>query len=224
MLLIHALPEQEAALRDSLAAAGITADQITVPITSTARKLPRTSDGQFCPIFQAGGHNYTITDANEGVAIMRYHQFCKLYAPWQWGYRDFDGLTRYLDETILGLMSHTDMNRLKVDAVNRLSSLRDGIVERGQERMDRALQICTIFILREGEDATRWDANLALQKIEDWKNEGYDVFDFFLLVAGISSSYVDAYNSVIERTARLRETLSPLTGATATNPTAAPGA
>lgn len=209
---------QQEALERALKEAGISYQQVIEPTRANVKKLPRLADGSICPIFEANGTRYTITDMESGVAILRYQAFAKLYAPFQWGQRDFDAMVKFIEASLYEIIKENDINKLKIDAVNRLQSFRDGVVDIGSERLEKAMAICTIFVLREGEDALGWSVEEAQQKVEDWRKEGYDYFDFFTLSVGIFSDFLAAYNKIVVDIQKQKDTLSGLMDAIATNP------
>jgi len=65
--------------------------------------------------------------------------------------------------------------------VQHIMSIADGLKSTTESKYSKALLFCTIFIIREDEDETTWDLQIAHEKIEDWNAAGYDVMDFFFL-------------------------------------------
>jgi len=49
--------------------------------------------------------------------------------------------------------------------------------------------ICTLAIIYEDEDWSKWDETTAIQKIDDWRKEGYARSDFFGFAAIISAGF-----------------------------------
>lgn len=49
------------------------------------------------------------------------------------------------------------------------------------KRVPKALYLCTLFIVKEGEDLSTWSPKLAHEKIDDWIQENLNPFDFFSL-------------------------------------------
>lgn len=54
-------------------------------------------------------------------------------------------------------------------------------------------RFCALFVNRADEDVTKWDENIAMDKINDWTKEGLVREDFFFLcmnaIAGFESNY-----------------------------------
>ena len=48
-----------------------------------------------------------------------------------------------------------------------------------ENREHPSLLMCALVINREGEDAGQYDEKLQLEKIEDWRKEGFDILPFF---------------------------------------------
>ena len=48
-------------------------------------------------------------------------------------------------------------------------------------RLPKAYYLCTLFIIKEGEDLKAWSPKLAHEKIDDWIKENLNPFDFFSL-------------------------------------------
>ncbi len=67
-----------------------------------------------------------------------------------------------------------------------------------QEKGDPAFWICTLFIVREDEDMTTWNPELAQEKIEDW-NKGMIDPAFFLGFALITiKDSLESYNAFFQ--------------------------
>jgi hypothetical protein len=59
-----------------------------------------------------------------------------------------------------------------------------------------ALQVCSLFINREGEDIASWSPETAFGKIADWRAEGIDARFFLRLSAILVPAFIDAYQSI----------------------------
>jgi hypothetical protein len=62
-------------------------------------------------------------------------------------------------------------------------------------RYPAALYICTLFIVRENEDLSDWDFDLANEKIDDWVAENLAVVDFFGLALASSQECQNLINN-----------------------------
>jgi hypothetical protein len=90
---------------------------------------------------------------------------------------------------IFNLFGCKDADRVKVTeelvklSMNNVESIKSRLVQ----RFAPALFLCTIFIVREGEDLSKqWTFEYAKEKIDDWLEENYKPVDFFSLALGSS--------------------------------------
>jgi hypothetical protein len=56
------------------------------------------------------------------------------------------------------------------------------------------MKICTLFMNTEDEDRTVWNNDVVMRKLEDWKQAGIDVNDFFDIALILVPSYIEIYN------------------------------
>jgi hypothetical protein len=98
------------------------------------------------------------------------------------------------DSVFRGLKSTYDsMNEKKfADTAVHIHNLIVGIKEKMEKRWHPALILCTLFIIRDGDDDRVWSEKLALEYIEDWKKE-YEVSGFFTLAVGLVRGFSEAY-------------------------------
>jgi len=62
-----------------------------------------------------------------------------------------------------------------------------------EKRHPAVLRMAALWIVTEDEDLTRYDSRIVDQKIEDWKNTGIAMEDFFLLCAQKIESFKQIY-------------------------------
>lgn len=137
--------------------------------------------------FVANGRKYTF---NESLSLARYKEFEKLQIRIGFG-TDFEHIFNELKDIFHDL----DNQKLANSAV-RIHNLMNGIAVKIDEREDPMLLTCALFINREDEDLTKFDLNLAKDKISDWVEEGFDVADFFTLAKSLVRGFTEAYDSV----------------------------
>lgn len=82
------------------------------------------------------------------------------------------------------------------DAAVILYNSMNGIKNHLEDRTNPILQMCALFICREGEDASTWNQKLADEKINDWKKEGISMESFFQLAFNSVQGFMPAYNQV----------------------------
>jgi len=74
------------------------------------------------------------------------------------------------------------MDKLLKDCINNNESFKGELTS----RYPAAYYICSLFIIKEGEDLGLWDFELANEKIDDWCKENYRAVDFFALALNVS--------------------------------------
>ena len=84
-----------------------------------------------------------------------------------------------------------------------LYNLMNGIAERVDGKIHPALEICSLFIVEDGEDVTKYDATVAKSKIDAWKKEGYAMQDFFTLAVSLVEGFTESYKDFTENISRL---------------------
>ena len=130
------------------------------------------------------GKKYTITSS---LNVTRWQEFEKLQNHVGWGL-DFSGMMERLKET------YELINKLKfADAAVHIHNTMNGIAKSLEKRYHPALLMCTLFIVTDDEDLSKWTESEAMAKIEDWKQ--YEVGDFFSLAANLVTGYLPAYEA-----------------------------
>ena len=61
-----------------------------------------------------------------------------------------------------------------------------------ENRFDRAIRLCSLFILREGENPAEHDEKIEAEKIRDWEAEGISMNDFFTLAFNLIPGLLEA--------------------------------
>lgn len=67
-----------------------------------------------------------------------------------------------------------------------------------EEREPVVLKICCLFINAEGENRAIWNNDLVVKKINDWKAEGLDMQDFFIVALNSVNGFIGIYNQITE--------------------------
>lgn len=136
--------------------------------------------------FKANGVNYVIRTS---LAISRFEEFEKLEISVTYSV-GFENLFSQMRKAFNYLNTGETANASVV-----LYNMMNGIKDKLDERRNPVLLLCSLFICREGEDATKYDLALNLSKIADWEEEGIAMESFFSL----------AFNLVNGFTPRLKE-------------------
>lgn len=83
-----------------------------------------------------------------------------------------------------------------------------------KEKEPTVLKFCTLFCNIEDEDRNTWGNDLVVKKMEDWKQSGIDVKDFFVLALTLAPRYIEIYNdftqSISEKLGIAKEVVSAL--------------
>jgi len=123
--------------------------------------------------FTANGVNYKVIDK---LSIERWKAYQKMAPRLAYGL-SFEELYENLNR----LYGHLNKQKF-ADAAVVCHNMMNGIhgIE-DEKRIEPALLICALMIVRENEDLSKWDIDLARQKIDDWTKEGLAVDDFFMV-------------------------------------------
>ena len=124
--------------------------------------------------FMANNHKYIILT---GIPLSRYTMHQQITPKLTFGV-DFTTLFNNLKKAFE--LNNTGKKIGDVGVI--LHNILNGLQEiQNEDRHDAALEICTLFIVREDENIGEYSKELAKQKIDDWGKEGYDVNGFFHL-------------------------------------------
>lgn len=153
--------------------------------------------------FEANGNKYHSTQT---MSIDRYIEFDRLQAHVGFG-NDFKNLYDKMKE------SYEHMNKMKMaDAAVIIHNLMNGIAQNLDKRDHPSLQMCALFLNREGENAAVFDEDLMAEKINDWKKEGYAMQDFFRLAISFVDGFYDAYEEISQSISALEERVASSIG------------
>ena len=171
--------------------------------TKPISKLPRTPEGGLQRTFEANGNTYKIRSADEGVSILRWSAYEKLAL--MLGYNAtlqqiHDNQKKAVDmlNKIL-LAAGGGCQYTPIDVIQHLQAQTESLKKFAVERYNKAMLLCTIFIVKDSEDLHQWNQAEAQEKIEDWIAEGLDVADFFLLARIFSPQW----NNLLKEEAEL---------------------
>ncbi len=143
--------------------------------------------------FEANGVKYVI---HPSLGVERHRHFEKLQVVAGFG-ADYQTLIQRVRK------AYDQINAMKVaDCAVTLNGVLEGMTRPISGQQHPLLLICTLFIAREGDDLTKWSEAEAAEQINDWKEAGYDVADFFrlafVLVRRFSSASVGDSLSISE--------------------------
>lgn len=67
-----------------------------------------------------------------------------------------------------------------------------------KEKEPVMFKIDTLFLNTEDEDRNKWDNDLVVKKMHDWKASGIDSQDFFHIALTLAPGFVEIYNNFIQ--------------------------
>lgn len=176
------------------------------------RLLPREpgNPNKFMQQFKTDVHTYQII-GDAGLGFERYTLFQKLSLKRGFG-RDFAQIYEALEKIKLGIAGETTVARLRADSIVSITALQDSVADFGNEQFDAALWLCTLFVLREGEDVASYSETVAEEKIKDWAAYGYSELDFFFLSGNMVPNYGNLFKLAISQNEKAREKLMDAIG------------
>lgn len=148
------------------------------------------------PSFVADGRTFYI---KETLTIERFMEYERLQAS-----MGFNLTFSAIFDSLKKIYELINSNKI-LDGGIKLYNLMSGIAERIDGKLHPALEICSLFVIEEGEDITKYDDTIAKSKIEAWKKEGYAMQDFFTLAVSLVESFSEAYADFTEGFSKLAE-------------------
>jgi hypothetical protein len=141
------------------------------------------------PTIPANGKEYKFSTE---LSIARFKELDKLEVEFFYGFdmqQMFDKLKAAFE----------DLNKAKpADASVKIYNLMKGVADKVDKRENVVLRICSLYLVTDGEDITKWSEELASEKIRDWETEGYAMTDFFSLAATSLPGFLSSYESVTQ--------------------------
>jgi len=147
-------------------------------------------NGKFKSEFIANGTKYIVMPPDKVFNIDRQVAYHNIETAFSLNQTPTAIKKRFIDlwENIIRLMKATgddwnkNMNTLLRDCMNNLDSFKGELTS----RYPAAYYICTLFIIKEGEDLSGWSFEQADNKINDWVKENIKAVDFFGLALATS--------------------------------------
>jgi len=144
----------------------------------------------FTKPFTANGKTYV---KHTSLTVDEWKEFELLQANVGFG-MDFGNVMNRLKDT------YALINKTKfADAAVKLHNLMSGIAEKIEKREHPAMMICTLF-LHEKDNRQKWSEDIALEKINDWKEEGIDAACFFQLAAHLVPEFLENLETILNDT------------------------
>ena len=171
-------------------------------------KNPNT--GQILSVFEANGRKYYILTGADAFPVSRFVQYAQLSAQFMAGaemtnaYAQLVRFDKMLDDVAMQRARFSDLALLVKSQMKELQGI-------SEARYHTGFYLASLFIVREGEDISKWTFAEAEEKIADWSAEKYTGDDFF----GLAAHYLAAY------TEKLNNFLSVANGGAVAHPTPA---
>lgn len=158
------------------------------------KKLPRDSDGQILREFTANGNEYIILNGEDGLGALRTSALNRFNI--QFGMaRTFPMIHKDVADILNIVNGEGSLAEIRTKLGQHILPMLDGLGTISKERYDLAFWVCTLFIVRDGEDLTKWIESEQLEKIEDWNAEGITEWDFFTLAGSSDKSFFPIYRA-----------------------------
>lgn len=116
--------------------------------------------------------------------------------------RTFDQIRNEVKGCIDILDSITKNGKGFVDLSVKLNDLYTGTHLVGERQTHPVLRLCSLFIIREGEDVRFVDEQVIESKIEDWRMGGIDMKYFFQFALSSIPGFYEAYRSTVRATSK----------------------
>ena len=152
----------------------------------------RNKDGTFPRKFKANGHTYIIRTRDEGLGIVRTSEFMKMEIVNGIGM----SITDVIDYIRKLKNEINNFGRNKGNFVETgllIKALEDDLMKITRKRYAVNFMFLTLFIVREGEDLTRWEEDEQNEKIDDWNKEGYNENDFLALGLDMVQGFAETF-------------------------------
>ena len=161
------------------------------------KRLPQDENG-YLPVFETDENKYFVR-ANH-ITPRRWTFFELIAAEISAG-RSVSELGGWVDAHRKLLNAYPRGKSEFNEIVLHLEELAEAMQSVSKHRFNRALYLCTLFCVTEGEDLTTWSEEIAEAKIDDWNKYGFSVFDFFRLAAiftpQLSKELIDITTSIL---------------------------
>lgn len=136
------------------------------------------------------GNNYYL---EPNISAGRYKQYEKFSVEFGYGV-DFESMHEQIGKAI-NMINDNHAVQGHTVLYNLYSSMKNNL----EKRANRAMKVCSIFILKEGEDPAKYDNKLAEAKIKDWEDGGVAIDDFFHLAFNLVPGLLDALEADSQR-------------------------
>lgn len=159
-------------------------------------------DGKIPTEFEANGTKYIIVPMEQAFNFERQIAYQNFEIAFALNQTPQEIANRFVKQyhNQIRLMQATGDNWTKLQDENLRDCLNsvDSIKGEHTKRLSAAYYMCSLFIIREGEDLSKWSWEDAYKKIEDWTEENLNPFDFFTLALQSSKSSLEILRKDLE--------------------------
>jgi hypothetical protein len=132
-------------------------------------------------------HTYTMV---ESLPVDKYVEFLMLQNEVAYGYTFKDINMKHKE--IYDALNKTDFVQASAILHNLMNAILTGIDKRNMP----ILRLCALFLIREDEDATKYNEQINKEKLQDWHASGIDFKDFFHLAAVLVPGLLTALDEI----------------------------
>jgi hypothetical protein len=139
-------------------------------------------DGKLLREFTANGTRYYIRPIEEVWTVERmtaYQNINTIFALAKTPIEIVDAFQQY-KQIIIDMMTVETKAKATDKLIKHTYNMIDSVYN-NLNRYPQSLYICSLFIIRENEDVSKWSFELADEKIEDWAKANYNMSDFLAL-------------------------------------------
>lgn len=144
------------------------------------KNLPRKENGDYAREFKANGVKYIIRSAEEGIGILRWSKLQLMSSVLGYG-ADIARLEQGFSK-LADLFNGFVKNKHTVfEIATHINEMRSGMVDESRRNYSYVFWTACLFIVKEGEDITKFIEEEQEEKISDWNKEGYNEQDILNL-------------------------------------------
>lgn len=149
--------------------------------------------GEFPLEFTANGRKYRRLTEDDGVGILRWSKMNAIASQAQLGLnvgQIFRILTEVQEGFVKALKGEVSSGAALFSSIAKLEELKKAIKGEVERDYHIGFFLACIFIVREGEDVTKFNQEEQQAKIDDWNAEDFDARDFFGMALSEASRFL----------------------------------
>lgn len=190
---------------ETLTGQGFKGAVLHLPTKGKLKNLPRHENGELCRVFLANGTKYTILSPEEGISLKRWNSYEQMSISFGFN-KTFQAIYNFMTKVLHESYKFNDPSLMKDFLAKRIHAFLDGVIEIGEQRYSMAHWMCTLFIVKEGEDLTTYVKEEQEKKLDDWNTE-YKVEDFFFVcltsISGLAEKFLNVQSDLAKKNREL---------------------